>query len=64
MTSFLILVATFLTVYLLAPWLAVMMLYWLPLDHPERIQTGVSILTTIAVYSILRRYFGRAVPPV
>lgn len=64
MRSFLILVATFVTVYLLAPWLAVMVLHWLPVEHPERIQTGVSVLTTIAVYSVLRRRFGKSVPPV
>lgn len=64
MRSFLILVATFVTVYLLAPWLAVMVLHWLPVDHPERIQTGVSVLTSIAVYSVLRRRFGKSVPPV
>lgn len=62
MRSFLILIGTFLVVYFLGPWLSVAILHWLPVEHPERVQSGVAILTTIGVYSFLRRRFGDRVP--
>lgn len=37
MRSFLILIGTFLSVYFLVPWLAVKVLYWLPIEHPSAI---------------------------
>lgn len=60
----LLLIGTFLLVYFLAPWLSVKILHLLPVEHPERIQSGVAILTTISVYSYLRRRFGDRVPQV
>jgi len=64
MRSFLMLLITFVVVYVAAPWVTVLLLHWLPVDHPERLQTSVSILSSIVVYAFLRRHFGEELPHV
>lgn len=62
MRSFLNLIGTLLMVYFLAPWLAVAILHWLPVEHSDRLHIGDA--ATIGVYSFLRRRYGDRVPPV
>jgi len=62
MRSFLMLLVTVVVVYVAAPWVTVLLLYCLPVDHPERLQAAVSILSSIVVYSLLRRHFGDELP--
>jgi hypothetical protein len=61
--SFLIVMGSFLLVYLVTPWLMHFLLQWVPVSHPDRIQSGIMILASIGVYSFLRKRFGDRLPP-
>lgn len=62
--SFALFVGTFILVYMITPWMTQVIIRWLPMEPPKRIDTGVTILTTIAVYSLLRRALGERMPPI
>lgn len=64
MRSFLILVATFVTVYFLAPWLALKVLDWLPNDNLEPLRPTISFFAIYLMYHYLRRRLGNEYPPV
>lgn len=64
MRSFLILIGTYFVVYFAAPMVTVQLVDWFSLDHSDSMRTGLSILTSLAVYAFLRKRFGQKVPQV
>jgi hypothetical protein len=63
-SRFLAFLLTVITVYLVAPWLATLVLSWLPVEHPDRIRAGVALLAMFGAYNILRRLYGDRLPRV